>query len=145
MESEKEIKQLFYGGENMSEIIYFEINNWFSGRDYPDIEPFLSWMADNFKNKFRDRIWVKENKLVVVESLVDMSLNYCVTAKKEWVQLNCPELLTKYTQFVRYGEGEDLPEGRFGCPFLEYNEYNIGYHYAIEENRNGNWSYSIKE
>ena len=128
------------------EVIYFELNNWTCGRDYPDAEPFASWMANDFKQKFRDEDWVKENKLVVVESFVDMSLNYCITATKEWVQLNCPELLTKYTQFVRYGEEDDLPEGRFGCPFLEYDENNIGYHYAVEkEDGYGYLYYSIKD
>lgn len=130
----------------MKEIVYFELNNWSPEKDYPINEPFLSWMRDDLKIKFRDDTWVKENKLVVVESVVDMSLNYCVTATKEWVELNCPELLTKYTQFVRYGEGNDLPEGRFGCPFLEYDEDNIGWHYAVEEeDGNGHLSYLIEE
>lgn len=121
------------GGDNM-EFIYFELNNWFCGRDYPDAEPFVSWMANDLKQKFRDEDWVKENKLVVVESFVDMSLNYCITATKEWVQINFPELLTKFTQFIRSGEEhDDLPEGRFGCPFLEYSEDNIGCHYAEEK------------
>lgn len=126
------------------ELVYFELNNWFAGSDYPDDEPFLSWMA---RYLFRDEDWVKENKLVVVESLVDMSLNYCITATKEWVQQNCSELLTKYSQFVRYGEEDDeLPEGRFGCPFLEYNEDNIGWHYAEEkEDGFGYLYYSIEE
>ena len=124
------------------EIIYFELNDWASGCDYPDDEPFVSWMADD---QFRDENWVKENRLVVVESIVDMSLNYCITATKEWVQLNCPELLTKYTQFIRHSEDGDLPEGRFGCPFLEYNEDNIGYHYAAEKNDGDYWYYSIED
>lgn len=127
------------------EVIYFELNNWFSGRDYPDAEPFLSWMRDDLNIKFRDRYWVKENKLVVVESIVDMSSNYCVTATKEWVEKNCPELLTKYTQFIRKPEEDDeLPEGRFGCPFLEYEENNIGIYSADEtEDRNGYMYYVI--
>ena len=130
----------------MDNIVYFEINNWSLGKDYPDNEPFISWMSDDLKIKFRDENWIKENKLVVVESLVDMALNYCVTATKEWVQSNCPELLTKYTQFIRCEEGDDLPEGRFGCPFLEYNEDNVGWHYAVEEeDGNGHLSYIIEE
>ena len=130
----------------MDNIVYFEINNWSLGKDYPDNEPFISWMSDDLKIKFRDENWIKENKLVVVESLVDMALNYCVTATKEWVQSNCPELLTKYTQFIRCEEDDDLPEGRFGCPFLEYNEDNIGLHYAVEEeDGNGHLSYIIEE
>ena len=27
-------------------VIYFELNNWMSGDDYPDAEPFISWMDD---------------------------------------------------------------------------------------------------
>ena len=129
------------------EVIYFELNNWFSGRDYPDAEPFLSWMGDDLNIKFRNRHWVKKNKLVVVESLVDMSSNYCITATKEWVEKNCPELLTKYTQFIRGTEDYDeLPEGRFGCPFLEYEENNIGIHLADEiEDNNGYLHYVIDE
>lgn len=127
------------------EVIYFELNNWFSGRDYPDAEPFLSWMRDDLKQKFRDEDWVKENKLVVVESLVDMSFNYCITATKDWVEKNCPELLTKYTKFIREkDEIEDIPYSRFGCPFLEYKEENIGLHFADEtEDRNGYSCYVI--
>lgn len=128
------------------EIIYFELNNWACGYHYPDDEPFTDWMSDDLEQRFMDEKWVNENKLVVVESLIDMSFNYCITATKEWVQLNCPKLLTEYTQFIRYGEDGDLPEGRFGCPFLEYNENNIGHHYAVEkEDSDGFWYYSIED
>ena len=126
------------------DIVYFELNNWFSGRDYPNAEPFLSWMRDDLNQKFRDEEWIKENKLVVVESLVDMSMNFCITATKEWVEENCYELLSTYENFVRKPEdGEDVPYGRFGCPFLEYKEENIGYHYAEEVECNGYWQYVI--
>ena len=126
------------------DIVYFELNNWFSGRDYPNAEPFLSWMRDDLNQKFRDEEWIKENKLVVVESLVDMSTNFCVTATKEWVEENCHELLSTYKNFVRKPEDdEDVPYGRFGSPFLEYKEENIGYHYAEEVECNGYWQYVI--
>ena len=126
------------------DIVYFELNNWFSGRDYPDAEPFLSWMGNDLNQKFRDEEWIKENKLVVVESLVDMSMNFCITATKEWVEENCPELLSTYKIFVRKPEDdEDVPYGRFECPFLEYEEENIGYHYADEVECNGYWQYVV--
>lgn len=126
------------------DIVYFELNNWFSGRDYPNAEPFLSWMKDDLNQKFRDEEWIKENKLVVIESLVDMSMNFCITATKEWVEENCHELLSTYKNFVRKPEDdEDVPYGRFGCPFLEYKEENIGYHYAEEVECNGYWQYVI--
>ena len=126
------------------DIVYFELNNWFSGRDYPNAEPFLSWMKDDLNQKFRDEEWIKENKLVVVESLVDMSMNFCITATKEWVDENCHELLSTYKNFVRKPEDdEDVPYGRFGSPFLEYKEENIGYHYADEIECDGYYQYVI--
>jgi hypothetical protein len=36
----------------MEEIIYFELDNWFGGRDYPDTEPFNSWMDDDLNLAF---------------------------------------------------------------------------------------------
>lgn len=126
------------------DIVYFELNNWFAGRDYPNAEPFLSWMKDDLNQKFRDEEWIKENKLVVVESLVDMSMNFCITATKEWVENNCPELLYTYENFVRKPEdGEDVPYGIFGCPFLEYEEENIGYHNTDEIECDGYYQYVI--
>ena len=130
------------------EVVYFELNNWFSGRDYPDAEPFLSWMECNKENKyyiqFRDESWIEENRLVVVESLVDMSMNFCITATRDWVEQNCPELLSTYKEFIRQpDEDDEAPYGRFGCPFLEYEEENIGYHYADEVECDGYWQYVI--
>lgn len=128
------------------DVVYFELNNWFPGRDYPNAEPFLTWLADSLGHKFRDESWVKENNLVVVESFVDMSSNYCIAATKEWIEENCPDLLTKYTEFLRYKDEEgELPEGRFGCPFLEYSTENIGCHFAEEkEDADGYLYYSIE-
>ena len=94
------------------EIIYFELNNWMPNKDYPN----------------------KENKLVVVRTIVDMSANWCITATKEWVLKNCPELLTKYTKFLRCPDAdEELPYGRFGSPFYEYTNENIGWHFIDDE------------
>lgn len=130
----------------MTDIVYFELNNWSPGRDYPNAEPFVSWLADDLNQAFRDENWIKENKLVVVDSLVDMSSNYCVSAKKDWVESHCPELFTEYTQFIRTtDEDEDVPYGRFGCPFLEYTEENIGLHIADEKCVNGYWEYIIDD
>ena len=75
----------------MEEIVYFEINNWFAGRDYPNDEIFYKWINDY---QFRDDEWCKENKLCVMCGAVDMSMNYCVAAPKSWVEKNCPKLLT---------------------------------------------------
>ena len=58
-----------------TEVVYFELNNWFAGRDYPDEEPFISWMnVDVHTTKFEDNEeWVKENRLCVAWDFVDMS------------------------------------------------------------------------
>ena len=86
------------------DVVYFEINNWFSGRDYPDDKTFKKWVRDQ---QFSDAEWCKENKLCVKFGPIDMSMNWCVTAPKSWVEENCPQLLgdgeTKYT-LCTYGK-----------------------------------------
>lgn len=111
----------------MNEIVYFELNNWFAGRDYPDNERFINWMHDDLNIKFRSEKWAEENRLCIAARFIDMSQNFCVTATKEWVEKNCPELLTDYTQFLRYPDDEygDV-YGRFGDEFLPYEEENFG-------------------
>ena len=111
---------------NDNDIIYFELNNWFCGRDYPNDEPFKSWMSDDLHIKFNNEDWVKENKLCVVKIFVDMSCNFCITATREWVEKNCPKLLSEYKQFLRLPDEFGDVEGRFGTTFLDYCEANIG-------------------
>ena len=61
-----------------------------------------------------------------------MSCNWCITATKEWVEKNCPELLTTYKEFIREPDPEYpdwTPSSRFegdGPMFFEYTEENIG-------------------
>lgn len=110
----------------MEEIVYFELNNWASGIDYPNAQPFLGWMNDDLNICFRSDEWAKENKICVVINLVDMSQNFCVTATKKWVEKNCPELLTKYSMFLRQPDKYGDVVGRFGTLFLEYEESNFG-------------------
>ena len=119
----------------MDDIIYFELNNWFSGRDYPDDEPFISWMRNDLRIPFRDETWVKENKLCVVFSFIDMSQNFCITATKEWVEQNCPSLLTnpENEKFLMHPDEYGDVEGKFGPYFLEYEEYNIGITWIDDE------------
>ena len=127
----------------MEEIIYFELNHWWAGSTYPDDEPFISWMSDYYKTPeeeskswIRDKEimdkWYKDNELVVVISVLDMSVNFCVSAKKSWVEKVCPKLLTEYTKFLRTSEDGNLPIGEYSCPFKEYKPENFGIHY---------WSY----
>ena len=117
------------------EIVYFELNNWFPERDFPAAEPFLTWMTSPYGGIFAEDDWCKENKLCVVQTFIDMSVNYCITATKEWVEANCPELLTKYTQFLRFPDPEYDNEvyGRFGSPFKEWSEENFGCEFVEEE------------
>jgi len=138
------------------DVVYFELNNWFAGRDYPDAEPFTTWCGNDMNLYFNNEDFVKKNKLVVVQSLVDMSTNWCITAPKSFVEENCPELLgsgvttTKfivgvagkekeevktypYSNFLRFPDQWGDVTGRFGCPFLEWSEENVGITYWDEE------------
>lgn len=119
----------------MEEIIYFEINNWFVRRDYPDTPFFISALKNDLKQKFLNEKWIKENKLCVLHTVVDLSHNYCVTATKSWVENKCPELLTeKYNNFLRYPEEDcELPDANLAGYFLVYKEENIGLFHHIEE------------
>ena len=85
------------------EVVYFSVNSWFSGENYPPTENFKKWLDNDFKQSFQDDEFCKENKLCVYYGQVDMSTNYTVSAPKEWVEKNCPELLTddEYTYVTR--------------------------------------------
>lgn len=124
------------------EIVYFELNNWMPEEDYPNVEPYKSWVScEQFV--FDNDNWIKENKLVVVRSVVDMGANWCVTAPKQWVLDNCPTLLTEYKKFLRYPEeDEELPHGNDNTPFYKYTEENIGYHFynPFEAKKRGNFN-----
>lgn len=112
------------------EIVYFELNNWMAGEHYPDEEPFLTWLGDDANIIFADNEeWVKENKLCVVFGIIDMSLNFCITATKKWVEENCPRLLTEHTKFLRFPDEDGNVYGRID-QFLEYKEENFGVTYS---------------
>lgn len=111
------------------EIIYFELNNWFPGINYPNAEPFTKWLGDDNKLYFCCDRWCKENKLCVSIAIIDMSVNFCITALRSWIEENCPKLLSDeedddgnpYSEFLR-----PTKESDFGVPFLEYSDSNIG-------------------
>ena len=86
----------------VKDIIYFSVNNWFSGRDYPDTPNFRKWLGNDLNQTFMNDEWCKKNKLCVYYGLVDMSRNYTISAPKDWVEKNCPELLTdkEYTYYT---------------------------------------------
>ena len=116
-----------------------------SGEYYPPTENFDKWMGDDLNQAFTNDDWCKENKLCIYYGVVDMSINYTVSASREWVEKNCPELLTddeyilediehkkKYSDFVYTPEeGEDLPDNDYigNMPFREYCEENFGCEY----------------
>ena len=119
--------------------IYISVNNWFCGRDYPPLNCFKEWLRDDLNQTFQNDAWAKENKLCIHYGYIDMSQNYTISAPREWVEKNCPELLTdkgydydgrkmKYSDFVFHPEeGETMPEyDDFGMPFREYKEENFG-------------------
>lgn len=87
------------------DVVYFSVNNWMSGSDYPPLECFHKWLGNDLNQTFRNDEWCKENKLCVYYGMVDMSTNYTVSAPREWVEKNCPELLTdeEYTYITRRG------------------------------------------
>lgn len=137
----------------MSDVIYFELNNWFSGRDYPPDGNLSTWVENG---QFNNDEWCKENKLCVLSGLIDMSENWCITAPKDWVLSWCPEILrdseysyvilrhsingterieyrAKYSDFVREADKSGHVWGRFGWPFLDYEEYNFGSHYYSDD------------
>ena len=111
------------------EIIYFEVNNWISGENYPAEEPFLDWMSygESGLSVFASDEWVAENQLVVRAMPLDMSLNFCVTAPRKWVELNCPCLLERRNARFLY---PPAPNGEAPCGkedyFEDYAEPNIG-------------------
>lgn len=116
------------------EIVYFELNNWWRGKDYPDDEPFTTWMGNDYNIYFNNEKWVEENKLCVVRSIIDMSMNFCVTSTKEWVEKNCPKLLTEYEQFLRYPDEDGYVYGKNDDDeFLPYEENNIGIKYEYDD------------
>lgn len=85
------------------DVIFFSVNNWFEGRDYPPTKNFRKWLGNDLTQIFENDEWCKKNKLCVYYGLVDMSQNYTISASREWVEKNCPELLTddEYTYIVR--------------------------------------------
>ena len=87
------------------DVIYFSVNNWMGGENYPLTENFKKWLRNDLNQSFRNDTWCKENKLCVYYGTVDMSTNYTISASREWVEKNCPELLTdeEYTYIIRRG------------------------------------------
>lgn len=137
----------------MKDIIYLEFNNWFGGRDYPEIPNIEDWVGrcddPDYDSPLIEDEWCKEQKICVAVGTIDMSINFCITATREWVEKNCPECLTddnytsdfivtdkngkhiktetfSYKMFRCEPDENGKVYGRFGWPFLEYKEENFG-------------------
>ena len=105
------------------DVIYISVNNWFSGRDYPPLECFHKWLGNDLKQTFKNDEWAKENKLCIYYGNIDMSWNYTISAPREWVEKNCPELLTneEYTYYTTIISFKKKFFGLFG-PLKEVHE-----------------------
>ena len=135
------------------DIVYFELNNWFAGRDYPNEEPFITWCTEY---AFRDEEFLRENQLCVVETLIDKSVNWCVTASKDFVDKYCPKLLSNgtylvtfmrtgsegstkviegyaYHNFLRFPDADGDVYGKHGTKFKPWSEDSIGIEYREED------------
>lgn len=134
------------------DLIYFSVDDWSCGEDYPDKEPFITWFTSNYENpnhityKFEDDKWCKENKLVVVCTLLDLSLNFNIIAAKEWIERNCPYIIGSrfdYTDKLERGSLWDEPVNKlekdlylgFWGHFLPYREENYGVWYEMTDAR----------
>ena len=145
----------------MEEIIYLEFNDWFGGRDYPEIPNIEDWVGGcgrlGYNSPLLNDEWCKAQKICVKVGPIDMSCNFCITAPRSWVEKNCPECLTNdtYTESFNYSNGQEqwtkteeysfdqfrrMPEngeevayGRFGWRFLEYKEENFGITWCDED------------
>lgn len=78
----------------MKDVIYFELNNWFLGRDYPK-DGILKDLVES--HQFSDDVWCRENKLCVLRGNVDMSINWCITAPREWAEKTVQNFLETRT------------------------------------------------
>ena len=124
----------------MEDIIYFELDNWTCGLDYPNAEPFTTWMSDSVLI-FNDDLWCKNNELCVLATIIDMSVCFLISAKRSWVEKHCPKLLTdedcsdkestiatsKYSNFVyKPDENGDVYGSISGLCFRNYCKENYG-------------------
>lgn len=103
------------------EIIYFELGSLQPLLDYPDEDPFLSWMGyydPTMLPIMLDSPWCKQHKICVKSSIENGAFRFKITATKDWVNRMCPRLLQFYTDFVV----ENPEPGEF----LEYTEENFG-------------------
>lgn len=117
----------------MNNIIYFEIDDWCPGQNYPNCEPFLSWMSNETDGSpLRDEKWVKKNKICVKIFPIDMSIDFMITAPRSFIEKECPALLKKENQEFIVTNSDNLKDtpdsGYVGSNeyFLPYTDEYIG-------------------
>ena len=119
----------------MNNVIYFSVNNWFCGQDYPPLDCFRKWLGNDLNQAFRNDEWTRANKLCVYRTAIDMSQNYTVSAPREWVEKNCPELLTdgEYTYITRVSDWENSKDGNIAWKDVEHKKKYSDFVYEPEE------------
>ena len=110
----------------MDDTVYFELNNWFADRDYPNDQPFINWMKNDLNITLRDDEWARDNQLAIVYFPLDMSQNFLISAAKSWVEENCPKLLTLYKEFLRFPDTDGCVYSKWGPEFKEYKPSEFG-------------------
>ena len=87
-------------------------------------------MGNDLNLTLRSDEFCKENKLCVYYGAVDMSCNFTVSASREWVEKNCPEIIgSKFEYKPSDGETEPDCDEVGNMPFREYCEWNFGAEY----------------
>lgn len=107
----------------MKNIICFEVNDWY---EYPKY--FDEWFhSDKHAKTFLVDLdkYAKENKLCIKVQTIDMAANMTITAPREWVEKNCPELFEQYW--------EDRYVSKYPWPFMNDCKYHPDSGFALED------------
>lgn len=81
--------------------VYFSINNWFGGCNYPITNQMIEWLRPGYESMiFSNEEWDKKNKLIVCFNDYDMSDSYAVTASLAWVKRFFPEILGSVYEII---------------------------------------------
>ena len=108
------------------DVVYFGFSDWEAGFDYPDTPNFRELIGDRKNCKFSDDAWCRENKLCVVMAPEGDSWIYSVTAPREWVEKNCPEVLGTDYENIKKSEDEEYFENRYDLYYLDYDPICFG-------------------
>ena len=119
----------------MEEIIYLEFNNWFGGRDYPEIPNIEDWVGGcdrpGYKSPLLNDEWCKAQKICCLTNDTYIT-DFCYSRGQEQWWTKTEEY--SFDQFRRMPEdGDEVAYGRFGWRFLEYKEENFGLTWCADE------------